>query len=601
MSTRFPISLSPWLQCTLAFGLAYAMTWVLGHLLVRLSFHPAFEATVTSYILCFTLYPCFVFLCHRLIGRFLSERAVSFRQGMHEIHSFSGLLLGWVGIFLFLMGSIALYRSEITFWMQPETHRAALSTSLDDKVKAARTGLALLAEKAPEADMWTVTLPGERTPVPSIRWASKNDVGARPGAHTLPFDCSTQTILTPRPTGGGTFLYRLHVDLFGMDRHTGRFLVGVATLLLLAVTVNGVLARRHFFRDFFLFRKRPAILAWHDTHCIAGGITLPFVLLFCLSGLFLTAQGVLPSLLQERYAQNSREFMRETKGMGAYSPQASAGSPMSVDMLGESLPHIPDPAALLGKAEKLWPGTGAGEIILTWKNGGITSIQAVQARSTDLAGRAAPQRLTLDIHDGYGELTESGKKDMSGVKALWYGATALHLGRFASPAMRTVLFLFGMLSVGMMAAGLLFREKRQEKKLSLSSRVATLLNTVFLAGLPLAVGCYFLVGRLIGSDAPERIHLESSAFFLAWGLSAVHALWRKQTARRVQLLAGGLLFILLPVINGMTGGLALNCTLLHGPWQLAFIDILLIVVGLLFLFIGYHKTTFPWKNNLDCQ
>ena len=55
------------------------------------------------------------------------------------------------------------------------------------------------------------------------------------------------------------------------------------------------------------------------------------------------------------------------------------------------------------------------------------------------------------------------------------------------------------------------------------------------------------------------------------------------------------------IINGMTGGLALNCTLLHGPWQLAFIDILLIVVGLLFLFIGYHKTTFPWKNNLDCQ
>ena len=152
-----------------------------------------------------------------------------------------------------------------------------------------------------------------------------------------------------------------------------------------------------------------------------------------------------------------------------------------------------------------------------------------------------------------------------------------------------------------MAAGLLFREKRQEKKLSLSSRVVTLLNTVFLAGLPLAVGCYFLVGRLIGSDAPERIHLESSAFFLAWGLSAVHALWRKQTARRVQLLAGGLLFILPPVINGMTGGLALNCTLLHGPWQLAFLDILLIVVGLLFLFIGYHKTTFPWKNNLDCQ
>ena len=591
MSVRFPISLPPWLHCALAFGLAYPMTWILGHILVRLSLHPAFEATITSFILCFILYPLFVFLCHRLIGRFLSERDVSFRQGMHEIHSFSGLLLGWVGIFLFLMGSIALYRNEITFWMQPETHRAALSTSLDDKVKAARTGLALLADKAPEADMWTVVLPGERTPVPSIRWASKSDVGVRPGAHTLPFDCSSATLLAPRLTGGGTFLYRLHVDLFGMNRHTGRFLVGIATLLLLTVTVNGVLVRRHFFRDFFLFRKRPAVLAWHDAHCITGGITLPFVLLFCLSGLFLTAQGVLPSLLQERYAQNGREFMRETKGMDVSSPQESTGTILSVDMLGGVLSHIPDPAPLLRKAESLWPETGAGEIILTLKNGKTTSVQAVQARSTDLARCAVPQRLTLNMHGGYEELTESGKKDVSGVRALWHAVTALHLGRFASPAMRAVLFLFGMFSVGMMAAGLLFREKRQENKHSLSSHAVKLLNTVFLSGLPLAVGAYFLVGRLIGSGIPERVLLESSAFFVAWFLSAVHALWRKQTARREQLLFGGILFILLPVINGMMGGLALNRTLMYGPWQLAVIDLLLISSGSLLLFIGCRRKT----------
>lgn len=79
-----------------------------------------------------------------------------FRSSMRELHSRAGLVLGWLGIFLFFMGSLALYRYEITFWMQPETHHAAQRGSTREKIEAARAGLAYLTRRAPDAEMWRV-------------------------------------------------------------------------------------------------------------------------------------------------------------------------------------------------------------------------------------------------------------------------------------------------------------------------------------------------------------------------------------------------------------------------------------------------------------
>lgn len=93
--------------------------------------------------------------------------SVSFRQHLRELHSSVGLVIGWIGFFLFLFGSLALYRSEITFWLQPETHEAALPhTGIEEKVRAARSGLDYLASRAPGESMWRIVLPTERMPLP---------------------------------------------------------------------------------------------------------------------------------------------------------------------------------------------------------------------------------------------------------------------------------------------------------------------------------------------------------------------------------------------------------------------------------------------------
>ena len=43
----------------------------------------------------------------------------SIRQSIAWLHSWTGLLFGWLLFAIFLMGALSYYRHEISLWMQP--------------------------------------------------------------------------------------------------------------------------------------------------------------------------------------------------------------------------------------------------------------------------------------------------------------------------------------------------------------------------------------------------------------------------------------------------------------------------------------------------
>ena len=93
------------------------------------------------------------------------------RQSMSWLHTWSGLLLGWLLFAIFLTGTTAYFRQEITAWMEPET--AASSPSRD----AARIALAKLSEVGEGASQWRIDLPTDRRNDLSISW-QKPEVSA---------------------------------------------------------------------------------------------------------------------------------------------------------------------------------------------------------------------------------------------------------------------------------------------------------------------------------------------------------------------------------------------------------------------------------------
>ena len=81
----------------------------------------------------------------------------SFRQSMAWLHTWVGLLLGWLLVAIFITGTSAYFREEITLWMEPETHDSTLTPNtldmavavLNDAMRFPSTG-ELLSMLAPE-------------------------------------------------------------------------------------------------------------------------------------------------------------------------------------------------------------------------------------------------------------------------------------------------------------------------------------------------------------------------------------------------------------------------------------------------------------------
>ena len=94
-----------------------------------------------------------------------------FRDSMTWLHTWSGLVVGWVLFAVFLTGTLAFFQHEITDWMQPELqHKASAEHSLAQ-------AQVFLSEKAPDSTRWSVSLPDERSATTSLFWRDANAGG----------------------------------------------------------------------------------------------------------------------------------------------------------------------------------------------------------------------------------------------------------------------------------------------------------------------------------------------------------------------------------------------------------------------------------------
>jgi len=51
----------------------------------------------------------------------------SFRESMRWLHTWSGVIVGWLLFAIFVTGTSAYYRDEINLWMKPEFSKSQVS------------------------------------------------------------------------------------------------------------------------------------------------------------------------------------------------------------------------------------------------------------------------------------------------------------------------------------------------------------------------------------------------------------------------------------------------------------------------------------------
>ncbi|AJC17729.1 PepSY-associated TM helix domain-containing protein [Pandoraea sputorum] len=500
-------------------------------------------------------------------------QARGIRQTMSDLHTWSGLLVGWLLYAMFLTGTVSYFKDELSQWMRPEVpHRQSLP---DPAMVAQNVGdqLVTLAAGSPQ---WSIYLPTERNPVAGVFWRNppapkgtgKGETNApRRTFEEATFDPSTGQTLKARETLGGDFFYRFHFQFHPLPVLWGRWLAGFCAMFMLVAIVSGVITHKKIFVDFFTFRWGKGQRSWLDAHNALSVFGLPFHLMITYTGLVTLMAMYMPWGAQTAI-KTPMERAQLSAQLSAFPPPGKA--------TGEKAPLAPL-APMVREAQARWGANDVGRVTVTHAGDAAARVAVTRGESTRVS--MSPQYLLfdgatgklIDVHDGVGPAAET--------RGVMY---ALHLGRFSDLHLRWLYFLVSLGGTAMVGSGLVMWTVKRRSKLPDPARphfgfhVVERLNIAAIAGLSIAMTAFLWGNRLIPADALKRSVTEVDVFYWVWAATLLYALVRPAKRAWVELLwFGAAVLALLPVLNAVTTSRGLWHSLTTGDWVYAGVDLML--------------------------
>jgi uncharacterized iron-regulated membrane protein len=492
---------------------------------------------------------------------------------MVELHTWAGLLCGWVLFFVFLTGTLGYFDTEIDYWMRPELPQpTALTTA-----RAIELAQRRVAAVEPQVEQFIIYPPsGHDVGELSLFWRTPSTATRPPASRDEVLDRLTGSPVVARATGGGTALYAMHYALHYVPTRVAYWAVGVCTMFMLVAIVTGVVAHKRILRDFFTFRPDRGQRSWLDAHNLLGVLALPFHLMITYSGLIFFCFTYMPLVVAASYGAgdaNRQRFFDEAFRNDA-TPRTGVTSPLA------SLRGI------VAEAERIW---GPGEVrSIDVRRPGDSSARVILTR-THVTPSSNGDRLVFDGATG-GLLAEAAGSP-SAARRVNDTMMSLHEGLFAGTALRWLYFLSGVVGTAMIATGLVHWAAKRRKAggprvgLALVER----LNAGTIAGLPVGIAAYFWANRLLPVGWSARADWEIHVLFIAWaamlGYAALrppHRAWRDAFALAAALLA------LVPVLNAATTGRHLGASIAVGDWVFAGFDLTALAFGLVFAALAWQ-------------
>ncbi|NVJ52838.1 MAG: PepSY domain-containing protein [Campylobacteraceae bacterium] len=526
----------------------------------------------------------------------------NFNETMRWLHTYSGLIVGWLFFAIFVTGTSAYYKNEITLWMQPEFHKSKQNDkTLDIAINKA-------IEKIERNDKVSVTLPNNRSNLITVRFEnSNNKKQTNKRKRRVPptyYDASNgKKIKETTKTAGGNFLYRFHFELFEVPRSVGRWIVAIATMSMFVAIITGILIHKKIFKDIFTFRPKNNTRGWMDAHILPAVAALPFLIMITYSGLILLTGTIMPWGIKAYFGDNFRAYKQEyiklysvdNKELEAkrvilknkeVENKANIYSAVNSNSLRQAnyinsnskrLAFIKAKRQLhnyeyietkniitketlnliIKKANEIWPNNIGSFTIIKEKN--KNPIIEVSPRVATTLFNYKMQREVATYDAKSLTLLDSSILPSLESKVLNTSTTlrALHEAKFADSTLRFIFFVSGILGIILIGTGLvLWTQKRKKKnalKKSFGFWLVEKLNLGTIVGIMLALTIYFIANRVISFDEVNRKDLEINAFFLAWLFSYIHAFLRDTNkAWKEQLLLTAILFLSLPIINAIT-------------------------------------------------
>lgn len=528
----------------------------------------------------------------------------SFRLSMTWLHTWFGLVLGYVLMACFFFGSLSVFDREIDRWAIPETRFQPQPMPSYDKVLApvfrelrahpddmAATAARVIGEiphpdTLPLASLYAYTT--HRDPVLAIggEFAIPNKPKDASDEHQHVHGWATidprngRVLNDDKLKIGSNFFYPMHYSLHLHWLDLGYWIVGLAALVMLAALVSGVVMHRKIFRELFTFRpKKSTQRSALDLHNLTGVVALPFHFFFAFTGLVIFAGIYLPvgdTMLKP--LAKAHETAKAARTGLPHDPAGVAAPLASVD-------------AMVAEAKRRWAANDMpGEV-------GLLSIEHLGDKNGYVSiFRAGTDRVTL-VGQGVHFEASTGRvirEDPvpTAVSSVNDFLTGLHLQHFEHWLLRWFYVLGGLCGCVCIATGFLFfveKRKKQHAKAGVTgSRWVDALAVTTVTGMLVATLAMLVVNRVLPPDLAQRGRWEETAFWVAWLIAMAHALWRTAPvlqariapAWREQCWAVAALSMAAVLLNWATTGDHLLRTIGSGYWPVAGLDLTLLASAL---------------------
>lgn len=530
------------------------------------------------------------------------------RQAMAWLHTWLGLILGFVLMVCFFFGSLSVFDREIDRWAIPDTR-------FDPQPMPSFDNLLIDVFERTEADIdeYNLMMPiyhnpaaGEMTPRSELPadeyWAytTHRDPVLRMGIgfrvpHPIKEDehnhIHGNMTIDPRtgvniPNGslkiGSDWFYPLHYSLNLNWNNIGFYIVGIAAFFMLVALISGIWIHRKIFREFFTFRKeKSSRRATLDLHNMSGVVALPFHFFFALTGLIIFAAfyylPVTNTMLKPLH--NMHEAI-EAKATGLPHERSGINAPLaSVDQMVE-------------EAKSRWAARDmAGDV-------GFLMVHHVgDANSYVSIYRAGSDRVSL-VGEGIHFKASTGEvlredPPHSTAEGIAEFLTGLHLQHFEHWFLRWLYVLGGLLGCVCIATGFIFftekRKQQHAKNNSQGSRIVDSFAVTTVTGIVIAAVGMLVANRLLSSDLTNKGEWEKWIFCIALFLTFLHATVRsapvargeKNPAWQEQCLLLIVLSVVAVIANWITTGDHLIKTIITEPyWAVAGVDLSLLALAL---------------------
>ena len=371
-------------------------------------------------------------------------RAATHRR-FQWLHTWTGLIAGFALFVAFYAGALSVFHDSIAAWQNPPWRaapdaRVGTATLIDELLRA---------HPSARAD-FGIVLPVDGAHAAYAFW---NDAT---GSHVA----QASQLAHPQndfshPGDLADFVYTLH-DSLGIPR-IGLYLMGLVSVLYGLALVSGVLIHLpQLLRDLFALRVSHNLKRlWQDAHNAIGVLSLPFHVIFAVTGAILCMFALVFAALNTLAFDGKlmTEFGRATATAPAI---AAAGAPAA--ML--------TPEALLARARQAALATGVDgfapdylHFIHYGDRHAVVEVRGVSAGTLGSYGTIA-----LDGTDGRVLATQVGSR-MDGNHLFFSALYGLHFGNFGGTTVRWLYFLLGLAGAFLFYSGnLLWIESRRRRR-----------------------------------------------------------------------------------------------------------------------------------------